>query len=192
MIENSKTEKVKPLGGEMSKIEALNMIADRYAIALEKIGNGEKIDGIDLDVAGGIKNTFFSPKADGSKGYNHKIPLKDLSVFLAVRNGTIEPTDDNLPYIIQSLTTVASGGNVTGDFKGTRFMQFHSRTDNDTHEVKEGLKTTNSDVIAVNREWTPRAVFDALQNHFDAMEECDCDHEDCHCGDGDCHCHDKK
>lgn len=171
IIENGKTEKVKPLGGEMSKIEALNMIADRYAIALEKIGNGEEIDGIDLDVAGGIKNTFFSPKEDGSKGYNHKIPLKDLSVFLAVRNGTIEPTDDNLPYIIQSLTTVASGGNVTGDFKGTRFMQFHSRTDNDTHKVKEGLKTTNSDVTAVNREWTPRAVFDALQNHFDAMEE---------------------
>lgn len=171
VIENGKTEKVKHLGGEMSKIEALNMIADRYAIALTKIGNGEEIDGIDLDAAGGIKKTFFSPKEDGSKGYNHKIPLKDLSVFLAVRNGMIEPNDDNLPYIIQSLTTVASGGNVTGDFKGTRFMQFHSRTDNEAHKVKEGLKTSNSDVTAVNREWTPRAVFDALQNHFDAMEE---------------------
>lgn len=171
VIENGKTEKVKPLGGEMSKIEALNMIADRYATALTKIGNGEEIDGIDLDVTGGIKKTFFSPKEDGSLGYNHKIPLKDLSVFLAVRNGTIEPNDDNLPYIIQSLTTVASGGNVTGDFKGTRFMQFQSRTDNESHKMKEGLKASNTDVTAVNREWSPRAVFDALQNHFDAMEE---------------------
>ena len=169
VIKNVNTDK--PLGGEMSKIEALNMIADRYATVLTKIGNGEEIDGINLDVTGGIKKTFFSPKEDGSIGYNHKIPLKDLSVFLAVRNGTIEPNDDNLPYIIQSLTTVASGGNVTGDFKGTRFMQFHSRTDNETHKMKEGLKTSNTDVTAVNREWSPRAVFDALQNHFDAMEE---------------------
>lgn len=175
VIENGKTEKVKPLGGEMSKIEALNMIADRYATALTKIGNGEEIDGIDLDVAGGIRKTFFSTEEDGSKGYNHKIPLKDLSVFLAVRNGTIEPTDDTLPYIIQSLTSVASGGNVIGDFKGTRFMQFQSRTDKETHKTKDGFNSNkvffNPDVTAVNREWTPRAVFDALQKHFDVMEE---------------------
>lgn len=160
-----------PRGGEASKIEALNLIADRYSEALTKIGNGEDIEGIGADVAGGIRKEFFTPSSDGVEGYNHKIPIKDLAVFLAVRNGTIEPTEETLPFVIQSLTTVASGGNVTGDFKGTRFMQFQSRTDKDSHTIKDGLKTSNIDVSAVKREWEPRAVFNALQTHFDVMEE---------------------
>jgi hypothetical protein len=170
-IRLSRTERVKPLGGEISKIEALNMITDRYVTALTKIGNGENIDGIDLDVANGIRKQFFSPKGD-NKGYNHKIPLGDLAVFLAVRTGRIQPSDDTLPYIIQSLTSVASGGNVRGDFKGTRFMQFQKMTDDETHKYKEGLSFQNiSGNTVLDREWEPRVVFEALQKHFDTMEE---------------------
>lgn len=157
-------------GAALSKLEALNQIADRYSDALTRIGSGEEIKGIDLDVAKGIRKDFFGDEK-GGKEWKSKIPQQDLAVFLAVRSGQLEPTEKTLPYIIQSLTAVASGGNVLGDFEGKRFMQFQSRTDNEKHVMKEGMKDWNTDKTAVERSWTPQAVFDALQKHFDVMEE---------------------
>ena len=155
-------------GGAKAKLDALNEISDRYADALRRIGSGENIEGIDLDFAKNMRKRFFGGEEGGK--WNSKIPIEDLAVFLGVRNGQVQPTDETLPYIIQSLVTVASNGNVRGDFAGKRFMQFQSRTDNGRHVLKEGFKS-NVDTAAAEREWEPRAVFDALQHHFDAMEE---------------------
>ena len=155
-------------GGAEAKLEALNEISDRYADALRRIGSGENIDGIDLDFAKNMRKRFFGGEDGGM--WNSKIPIEDLAVFLGVRNGQVKPTDETLPYIIQSLVAVASNGNVKGDFAGKRFMQFQSRTDNERHMVKEGFNS-NADTPAAEREWEPRVVFDALQKHFDVMEE---------------------
>ena len=155
-------------GGIGAKLDALNEISDRYADALRRIGNGENVEGIDLDFAKGMRRKFFGGEEGGK--WASKIPIEDLSVFLGVRNGQVQPTDETLPYIIQSLVSVASNGNVKGDFAGKRFMQFQSRTDNERHVLKKGLKS-NVDTAAAEREWEPRAVFDALQKHFDVMEE---------------------
>ena len=159
----------RPVGAEAAKLDALNQISEMYASAIRRIGNGEDIKGIDVDAAKGIRSTMFG--GEDGKQYVSKVPVEDWGVFFAVRTGRIEPTPETLPFIIQSMVSVASNGNVRGDFEGKRFMQFQSRVDRESHTVKSGLTGNTTDTTAANRHWEPKAVFDALQRHFDVQEE---------------------
>lgn len=158
-------------GVEMAKLQALHDVSEHYSTLLDKIGRGEDVGdiGMSAEEQAGIRKSMFKTE-NGKTTYSGKVPLADLGVFLGVRNGLIEPNDRNLPFIIQSMTAVASNGNVLGDYDGKRFMQFQSRFDKRNHKVKEGVDS-NTDTAIKDRTWTPEATFEALQNHFDALEE---------------------
>lgn len=159
-----------PKGVDMAKLSALNAVSEHYSSLLEKIGRGEPIGDGSMDATANSEFRKLFKTENGETKYTGKIPLADLGVFLGVRNGVIQPNEKTLPYIIQSMTAVASDGNVLGDFEGKRFMQFQSRFDKRNHRVKSGVDTMADSAIK-DRTWTPEATFEALQKHFDTIEE---------------------